>query len=382
MNSHPPTISVRRRGIAMVLVLMVVALATMMAWAVVASSNVGTQVTAAAGTQVQRKYLAESGLQLAMYYLQHPEASPVGLVYGPWGNVHYPGETNVQLGNMPGRVNITVTNTANGVFEISSTGTLEGDAQSASAVVHLDKYKTFSQATNFSGNITLGSNISITGGLLAVGSVVTNSANLVGDLLTGADSTLPEGTLTRYPLSMTHYLPYYFVNGKRYTAKRITGTTVLVTLLDLDVVNNPHNVWYTNQDVTFYLTTVLNGTVVTTNGKKITVAGTLTINPRSHLPALVSDGDLVISGNLRTLTSNGPTFIKNQIRGTGTTTSSKVIINGVLVSSAADSLLNGFNGTVGVTLDSEKSTFKGVMDEVEPIHAITVRSWSTNNRSF
>jgi hypothetical protein len=157
---------------------------------------------------------------------------------------------------------------------------------------------------------------------------------------------------------------------------------VLASLLDLDLVNNPHNVWYTDQNVTFHLVTILNGTVITTNGKNITVAGTLTVNPQASLPALVSDNDLVISGNSRTVTLNGPTYIKNQIRGTGTTTLSKVNINGVLVSAASSSLLNGFSGAVKITLDGDKATFKGVMDEVEPVHKITVRSWSTNNRSF
>jgi hypothetical protein len=374
----------------MVLVLIVVAIATMMGWAVIASSGVGTKVAVAAETQLQRKYLAESGLQLAMYYLQNPEQSPVGVVYGAWGNVHYPGESGVSLGDMPGTLDVTVTNTANGVFQITSVGTLEGDTQTASAIVHLEKYKTFSQAANFVGDITLGSNISITGGLLAVGSVVTNTATIVGDVLSGGNnsgsgngnSNLPEGTLTRYPVSMTHYLPSYYVNGKRFTARRISGTTVLASLLDLDLVNNPHNVWYTDQNVTFHLVTILNGTVITTNGKNITVAGTLTVNPQASLPALVSDNDLVISGNSRTVTLNGPTYIKNQIRGTGTTTLSKVNINGVLVSAASSSLLNGFSGAVKITLDGDKATFKGVMDEVEPVHKITVRSWSTNNRSF
>ena len=375
----------------MVLVLMVVALASVMAWGIIASSTSGTHVSENATANVQRKYLAESGLQLAMYYLQHPEASPVSLKYGAWGNVHYPGETGVSLGSMPGTLDITVTNTANGVFGITSVGTLDGDTQTAAATVHLEKYKTFSQAANFSDDIKLSNNISITGGLLAVGRVITNSATIVGDVLTagtnngqGNDkgSTLPADALTEYPVSMTHYLPYYFVDGKRYTAKRITGTSVLATLLDADIVNNPYNVWYTNQDVTFYLVNVLNGTVVTTSGKDVIVAGTLTVNPTGGLPALVTDSDLVISGNSRTVSLNGPVFIKDQIRGTGTTTLSKVNINGVLVSSASSSLLNGFSGPVNIALDPQKATFKGVMDEVEPVHTITVRSWMTNNRSF
>ncbi len=375
----------------MVLVLIVVALASVMAWGIIASSGTGTQISATAVTITQRKYLAESGLHLAMYYLQHPEGSPVGLKYGAWGNVHYPGETGISLGNMPGTLDITVTNTANGVFEITSVGTLEGDVQTASATVRLEKYKTFSQAANFADDIKLASNISITGGLLAVGKVLTNSATITGDVLTagtnngqGNDkgSTLPADALTCYPVSMTRYLPYYFVDGKRYTAKRITGSSVLVSLLDTDIINNPYNVWYTNQDVTFYMVTILDGTVVTTSGKDLIVAGTLTVTPRGIMPALVTDGDLVVSGNSRTVSLNGPVFIKDQIRGTGTTTLSKVNINGVLVSSASSSLLNGFSGAVSISLDPEKSTFKGVLDEVEPVHAITVRSWLTNNRSF
>ncbi len=383
MSHARPTTSPRQRGIAMLLVLVVVAAVSVMAYGLLASASTGTQIASATALRLQRQYLAESGLNLAYYYLQHPEASPVSRVYGDWGNVHYPGEENITLGDMPGTLSISVTNTANGVFEIESVATLEGDTHRASASVKLDKRRTFGQAANFLSDVTLGNRVTITGGVTTLGSLTLDASAVTG-LLSATNgpslggTEVPDDAVSEYPVSMNYYLPYYFKDGKRYTAKRLTNGFVFLTLLDLDVVNNPYNVWYADTNVQFFLVNSLSGSLITRNGKNVTVQWNLTITPHVGLPALVVDGDLTISGPNRTLNLNGLTYVRNQITGSGNTSTSRININGVFVSGNKTSApFRNYNGYTLINFDPERASVQAVMDEVEPIQNVTIQSWKT-----
>lgn len=368
------TLSTRQRGVAMILVLIVVASASLMGWAVLASTSIGSQIASSAQTNLQRKYLAESGVELAIYYLQHPAASPVPLKNGGWGNLHYPGETGIRLSPMPGTIDVTVTSIANRTFRIVSTGTLDGMSRTITAEVFLKKRKTFQHAANFSGAVKLANNVTITGGLLAFGSVIKNDASIVGDIITGSTAkTLIGENVSDFPVSMT--MPYYYVDGKQYTAKKISSTNVIVSLLDTDFINNPYNVWYTDRNVTFSLITAINGTIITTNKANLTVAGVMTVTPRANLPAVLVEGDLVISGSLRNLTFNGPTYVGKNIKGVGITTGSRLLVNGTFITPTQNSLLESFNGKVNLNYDASKATISGVMDAIEEVSEIEIRSW-------
>lgn len=369
------TTSTRQRGVAMILVLIVVASASLMGWAVLASTSVGSQVASASQTNLQRKYLAESGIELAIYYLQHPSASPVGLTKSDWGNLHYPGETGIRLPPMPGTIDVKVISIANGTYQVVSTGTLNGISQTITAEVVLKKKKTFTHAANFFDDVKLASNVTITGGVMALGSVITNSASVVGEILSGStDDSLADGSASDFRVSVTNFLPDYYVDGKRYKAKKISSSIVMGSLMDTDVVNNPYNVWYTDQNVTFLLTTVVNGTIITKKAD-LTIDGNLTVNSRTNLPAVVTDGDLIIKGSFRTVLLNGPTYVTKKIKGKGITTGSKLVVNGAFITPTKNSLLESFNGKVNLTYDASKATISGMIDAIEEVSEIKIRSW-------
>ncbi len=372
----------------MVLVLVVIAAASIIAYGVIASATISSKVTDASTTRLQRQYLAESGLNLATYYLHNPSASPVSPIYGKYGNVHYPGEPAIQLGDMPGTVSLSVQNTANGVFDITSTGTFEGESITAIATIRLDKSKHFTQAANFLSSVTLNNKVTITGGAISVGNITLNTAAVTGLLFASNGESLggrpvPATVDTRYPLSVTHYLPHYFYKGKQYTAKKLTGTNVLVTLLDANIIDNPCNVWYTEGNVTFLLVTAMSGTLIVTNDKTVTVQGSITITPKEGMPGLVVTDSININGNNRTLAVNGPVYVANQIRGTGTTTNSVIDIRGVLISgNTTGTFFNNYNGHTTVAYDPANATISGIMDEVEDINGVLVETWNTNNGSI
>jgi cytoskeletal protein CcmA (bactofilin family) len=361
----------------MILVLIVVASASLMGWAVLASTSIGSQIASSAQTNLQRKYLAESGVELAIYYLQHPTASPVGLTTSSdWGNLHYPGETGIRLPPMPGTIDVKVESIGNGTYQVVSTGTLGGISQTITAEVVLKKKKTFTHAANFFGDVKLSSNITITGGVMALGSVIANSASVVGEILSGSteEDSLTRENVSDVQVSMTNFLPYYYVDGKRYKAKKISSSIVMGSLMDTDVVNNPYNVWYTDQNVTFRLTNVVNGTIITNNAD-LTIDGSLTVNSRNNLPAVVTDGDLIIKGSFRTVQLNGPTYVGKKIKGVGITTGSKLVVNGTFITPTKNSLLESFHGKVNLTYDASKATISGVIDAIEEVSEIKIRSW-------
>src|SRR5687768_1933711 len=99
----------RRRGIALLLVLAAVALAAVIALAMLSTSALQAQVSSNAQQHASSEYLAESGMQAALYYLQYPHLRPPA-----WGTSpgFYIKATNVSMPDSDGRFDVEVTETA------------------------------------------------------------------------------------------------------------------------------------------------------------------------------------------------------------------------------------------------------------------------------
>ena len=106
---------------AMMLVMIVIASASVLSVALLASNGVQQQIARNGADQAQVTYLSESGLNLAVYYLEHPDRSPVQLQRGPFGGQFYPGESGVTLDGLSGAVDINVTNTGPDTYRIDVT---------------------------------------------------------------------------------------------------------------------------------------------------------------------------------------------------------------------------------------------------------------------
>ena len=86
-----------RQGVAMVMVLMVMAAAAVMGYALLASATLQGQVANAGIQQVSSNQIAESGVNVAMYYLQYPNNAP-SLTNGYWN-----GQTGISFGSSVSR---------------------------------------------------------------------------------------------------------------------------------------------------------------------------------------------------------------------------------------------------------------------------------------
>ncbi|MGN6507116.1 MAG: hypothetical protein ACTHM6_16295 [Tepidisphaeraceae bacterium] len=375
----------RRRGIAMILVILVVAFSSVLVLSMLSSAAVHAQVNATSAVRVQAQYLAESGLNLAMYYLKNPGASPVSLVYGANGNVHYPGETGISIDGMPGTIDLAITNPSNGQFAITSTGTYQGVSVSADATVAVKKSKKLTNAAYFSWSVTLNSGASITGGAITDNSLQQNYTGQVQGTITTKTSGVAadlQSTNFDYPISMFHYLPTYFYNGKSYQAKELASNFTGGILYD-GSASNPCNVWYVaKNNIAISGITILNGSLVTLSGVGLKVSGSLTITPTANLPALAVGKDLTYGAASTYITCNGPTYLSGVLRGTGLGISllTGLTVNGTFISGNGGYPVNSsYKGAVTLKWVQSQAKTVAFADEMETIQSVTAQSWDTDN---
>lgn len=360
----------QRRGAAMMIVLIVIGVATVLGFAMVSASSLQAQTDGNLKYVASAEYLADSGAQLALYYLQYPAKCPVAMPSG-----YYPGQTGATFGGAAaGSADITVTydSTAQHYTITSvgkattSTGTINKTVTATAALI-----KQFKQtsAVGASGNIKLA-------GLLTT---------IIGDLDTNGTLTVPtlasiSGTARYRSLALPHgsihqtsplaagdsvqvptlstikdYTGTYTYQGHTYTAQKLTSGTLSNKTLPTasDALTNPAGIYWYDNNVTLGGNFILNGTLIITNGKA-TVSGLLanTITAKTGFPAMVIQSDINISGVAPILTVNGLVWTGGGLK-TGSL-SSVTAINGAYLSAGGTPIDTGFLGLLTITYDASK----------------------------
>jgi len=365
------------RGVAIVIVLVMVALATIMAAALLSSQSTMVQASDNGLRAAQADALAESGIQLASYYLQNPSAAPVLNSSG-----FYPGQTGVSLGSAAGgTVDITVTKVDNTTFDISAKshyGTTSASpmTRSLGARAAVQYAYTPADASAVNGSFTASSNTSIVGNIrasgtvtLSLGSKVTGTItapSVVGSLLNFVGSILspPNGSGGSNPVTTTiqDYKTYTY-NGKKYKAQdlKVDAGTLGPSK------GNPLGVFFKDGDTTISKPLTVNGTVLVRNGKLIlksssTTAISLTVNPPTGMPGLIVNSDVRFSGTKgTTLTVNGLTWIGGVITNSGTTSNNKISLNGSAQFAGSNAVTSSYVGSVSIYYDKNKATAAGFL---------------------
>ncbi len=336
---RPPTNS-HSRGFAMIAVMCVVALATVMAWAMLSSASLRNQTMTNAHQNLDANYLAESGASLALYYIRYPEKSPVTLQSGAFG-AFYPGQNGLVLwAGAPAPVNISVSNPTQGIFRIISACTVGGETTTVTAWAKAG-YAPFTVTSGLisNGDYVNPSLIWVTGGTVAYGTLGGSTANLSGGRFATNGSSVG-GTnrevSTGRPapeyseLTLVHELSVpipastrrkYTHNGMTYQAQKVPSTTITSASAMVPAANNPGNVWWTDQQVLFNNFDFA-GTIVTVGASPISVqfGGTSRLRPRAGFPALIVSDDLDLISNttwFSSLTVEGLVFIGDDIKNSG-----------------------------------------------------------------
>lgn len=385
-----------RRGAALMIVMVVVAVATVLGFAMVSASSLQAQATSNLKYVSTAEYLADSGAQLALYYLQYPTASPVAIPDG-----YYPGQTGVTFGNaVAGSADITVSyDSASDRYTVTSvgkattpSGTINKTVTASVAVIRQFRQTCAVMSTS---NIRLPSLCTVLNGLQTnaqlnayLGSAVTGTARYRSITGTGtvqdkqplsASETVTVPTLA----TIKDYTGTYTYQGQTYTAQKLTSTTLSFQTLPTpaDAVTNPAGIYWSDQNVNLNGGVTINGTLVITNGK-LTVNNPLSIlsynsiTPKSGFPAVVSQSDIDIRGLLSSTTFNGLVWTGGGLK-TGILTSS-LSINGAFLSVGGAPIDTNYKGSLTISFDADKCSVPDFSTTNTVIVGVRVVSWNVS----
>jgi Tfp pilus assembly protein PilX len=374
MNTQFPTrIRSRRRGIALVLVVFVMALAAILGYAMLTASAVqataGGNAIAAAVARAQ----AESGIHLAMYYLLNPGNAPSAPPC-TWSNVTF--ATVHPAATIPGSVTIQVGSPSNGCYQVISTGS-SGSSTGGGAVTRTitaeicvgGSYQ-IEQGGAFNSSMTIGLTSSFTSAnpnapalAVASGFSVTNNGQIngsvTGSLIPGSGSQI-NGTVSAAPTVQPapansayvfDYTQPYVYQGVTCYPTQITGST-LSTSPTSSPTTNPLGIYYCTGSLTVSGQVTISGTLVV--GGTLTNTGKLYITPvvstlSTNMPALVVKQKLTMSGASRVLNATGVVYVGLGITGAGSTSTSNMTVDGALLDNGG---VATYSGALAVTYNS------------------------------
>lgn len=367
------------RGMALLAVLLVTALAAILGSALLSSSAIQSRAAGNAADVHQAELIADSGIQFAIYCLSNPDKAPAWTV-GDAGNTHYPGGSALPLlGADGGTVDVVVTNPSLDHFTIVATGhfgaarrTFEAtvEAPSEYRVAHAlsspaDAKVSASMIVNGSlrsdGVATLASRGAVRGAVYAL-----NGATIANGFVTPtfpsrgspawSDLNLVNSLATTHPLLRS--LRAYYLDGECYYADPLPSTIVTGRLQTPNVLTNPANVWYCNGTVTLRDATIDGTLVVRGSGTDVIVEGTNVVRAaRSDLPALVTRDDLLFrSGTNANLEVEGILWVGDDISTTGgSSTTCSLRVSGALLLGGVGSLVKtNFRGPITIDYDPQK----------------------------
>ena len=326
-STHAP------RGFAMLAALFLCGVVTVLSLAMLAASSAQVRAADNAARAARAESLADGGTSLAMYYLLHPESSPVLLVQASLvDTLYYPGEMRVPLGSDGGTADLYVTMVRPNVYRIVSTGRDGGGEilrrKICEVAVAVDPKPQHAGAID--GKLLLDNRWTVagTGGLRATGTLSGDlgRASLQGPVyaLNGASvpgalgpPTFPRDAAT--PLSETLYADRmskyaaftYSYGGKTCTAQALS-TRPSGTLTG-DAATNPANVWVADADVEVKSPLTVNGTLILRDGRSLTLKANTTVTPLPGMPALVIDKTLKFDEENVTLVARGYVYVGEKV---------------------------------------------------------------------
>src|SRR4051812_40414087 len=243
INHHPRT---KRHGVSLMMVMAVVAVATVMGMAILSSNTLQAEASTNQDQAWQADAMAESGINLGLYWLQNlgdSDASkcPAQVNALPNPSITPYTRSNVSLGAASaGTFDVSVGRTSKYRYTVDATGHSNGSggvARKMAATVDVNYYGYALIATNpTTGSLTIPANTTVYGDIYSSIPVVNNGTILgtvyasavsgsgSGGGLLGALLSIVAGLLSPSTSDINHYLNYTY-NGRPGTAELIlTGT--------------------------------------------------------------------------------------------------------------------------------------------------------------
>lgn len=316
----------RRRGLALLLVVVVLAITAVLGFAMLSSTSLRAAASGNVLRAVSAEGLAESGVELACYYLTYPQNAPTPVAAGSF----WSGGTGITLGaNVPGTIDVEVTKIAERDYRIVSTGHSDNSVRRVvTAEVRVDPGFQVNHGAAFSADANLTLNTKIYGDILVKGLLVNDGlvdGIVYTDLLPLGSGTignllgLAASPLTHLPsLSTIRDFSTYTYNGATYSAVEIsslpTGSTWGPTPA------NPAGVFICRVPLYIYNNTRINGTLILETGASLNISGGGNqIQPLDGFPGLIAKSDVFLrgSGSSRNLKIDGLSWVSGSIKSAG-----------------------------------------------------------------
>ncbi len=359
-----------RRGFAMIMVLAAIAIAVVMGFAMLAGASLQTRTRGNASRSIAAEYLAESGVNLAMYYLQNPNNAPSLNASNYWGG------TNGAVTIDPGAVTVTVTRDTtagnNWTYEIVSSATVgaSGDTQmtrTANARVYVKNEYRVSYASGFNSAATIQPNTSITGDVISNGNVKLSNSTVSGVIYApstsgaanpGGRKDVPAAAVPAPTNPDVNLYRTYTIGGVTYNADVISASTlsgsVGVTTLGSSVTN-PAGIWYTTGNLTLGDNVKIDGTLIC-GGNLIVSGANIVVTPKSGYPGVVVTGNFQVNHTLKSMTINGICYIGGTLKSSGVwvqlSQASVLTVKGGLLIANVSPISSSYSAVTNVTLNS------------------------------
>jgi len=292
----------------------------------------GTRNVSAQVNNVKGGYLAEAGLNKAVWFLNN--TAPDNTTDGSWRTTAYPADpgpnpTDPQQENLGNGTYTMWVETSGSDIQVTARGTLNGVERIIRETITLGTTvpAAFNYAQYANGDIEFNSSSgTVTGDIATTGTVDNESGmTITGTITEGSSVVAPTVNTSSY-----QSIADTTVSGNRtFSAGTYSG------------------IWYVDGKVTINDNVTFNGTIVATGNIVLTNTDNFASTPTSNYPALVSDA--TITGNrMGSAIINGLVFAATSInipRGTSNT------INGSLISGGDIDLNNGSGWSI--TYDSD-----------------------------
>jgi hypothetical protein len=367
-----------RRGIALLLVLAAVAMATIFGFALLSSTSLQAQVGGNNAGSTSADYLAESGLQTGMYFLQYPSRMPAGWDTTPGYVLH---ATNQSIGaSALGSLDVSATTTATrDVYDIAAIGRSPDGATSRSvtAQVKVDRAK-ITGAAYFGGPVILPVRTVVTGQVQANGAITNNT----GTALTGT-TMAPLAAVAFQTPSVANVNWYGADGGGSYvTPDGITGQAQQLLAAPssppIPAVNNPGKIYYYVGDLTLTSPVTIDGTLIIKNGTLTIRASGVNVRPVAGFPALIIEKDLSMYRTAVSLEADGSVFVGRNIVWTGpSNTGSTLKIDGALLMPAGSVVNAPFSGGLQtIAYTAGQSDVSDLHKTRQPGKNVKILSWN------
>ncbi len=373
------------RGLALVVVVAAIALASMIGYAMLSSSSIQAQMRHNAASADVGAYVGESAVQSALYYLQYPSRIPSDWTGTSGYYIHAP---NQVLGSdLPGKFDLEVRpTTTRDEYTIRAVGyaSESSSARTITARAKVDRAK-INGAGHFRSLVTIPTRTTVSGKVEAEGSITNNSTSPLLTMVAGPLSA------TAYQVPTASTLNYYGADqadGKYLCPDGTVGyaqkLTSVPTSTPAAASNNPGKVFYLlleSTDAVFTSPVTINGTLVVKGGGMSIRTSNVTINPQAGFPALIVEKDLTMYRTGVALEANGVVWIGRNIvwdKLSGSlSTGSTLTIKGSLLMPTGSPL--GTPGTGGAMVVQYLAGSAAVLDlstALQPGSSVTIVDWN------